>query len=60
MNNKQSKFKTSGIFAIIGFIAGFASFIIALINANYVFAIMFLLAAIYCISHFASCIKNKK
>ena len=61
MNNdkKALVIKISTIVAVIGFLACFASFIIALFNSKYIIAIMFLLSAIYCISHFVSCVKNK-
>lgn len=61
MNNdkKALVIKISTIVAVIGFVACFASFIIALFNSKYIISIIFLLSAIYCISHFVSRVKNK-
>ncbi len=56
--NMKTKYKPLAVVSIIGFIACIASFIIALINSKYVFSVAFLLAAIYCINHFALSLKK--
>lgn len=54
----KTKYKPLAVVSIIGFIACIASFIIALINSKYVVSVAFLLAAIYCINHFALSLKK--
>lgn len=61
--NQKDKVNNSKIFAVvsvIGFVACISSFAIAIVNANYIGFLLFLLAGLYCMNHFITYLKHRK
>lgn len=63
MTEKYNKFMNSTVMTVIafvGYVASLISFVLAIVNENYVVAVLFFIASLYCFNHFATYIRNKK